>query len=88
MSAFAQWILEELNFFSLKFIQQIFIADDFGIIAQCINIVEEHCRKLEDFGISVSFHLMQLLSKDITNSIQDFHEDIEIKIAKYESNLV
>ncbi|KAL0478163.1 exocyst complex component 8 [Acrasis kona] len=82
MSAFAQWILEEMDYFCSKFIQQVFLSDEFDTIAKCVNIVLAHCQKLEDFGISVSFHLMRSISKDVTRAIENFHNSIELAIAK------
>ncbi len=62
MSAFTQWIICELSKFSDHYFRaQVFVSDDKEVIAKCLNIITSRCKKLEDFGLCITFHLQQIL---------------------------
>eukprot|EP00818_Percolomonas_sp_WS_P000625 CAMPEP_0117449630 /NCGR_PEP_ID=MMETSP0759-20121206/8043_1 /TAXON_ID=63605 /ORGANISM="Percolomonas cosmopolitus, Strain WS" /LENGTH=918 /DNA_ID=CAMNT_0005242109 /DNA_START=58 /DNA_END=2814 /DNA_ORIENTATION=+ len=82
VSAFTQWILQELSQFAQLFKNQVFSSASFSTIANCLSVVFKQCHSLEEAGISVTFRLEQLFKDDIIASVIDLHQKIDFDIRR------
>ena len=91
-SGFMKWMQTELQHFADVFYRQVFQpSTNFDTIAECIDLARYHCKELTkgSDGMDLDFHLLALLARGTTASIDDegrrWNHDVAAHLEEHES---
>ncbi|XP_062895910.1 exocyst complex component 8 [Mobula hypostoma] len=72
-SAFVVWSRSATRLFVDAFSKQVFDSkESLSTTAECVEVAKEHCNKLREIGLDLTFTLQALLVKDIKAALQSY----------------
>ncbi|XP_007898037.1 exocyst complex component 8 [Callorhinchus milii] len=72
-SAFIVWSRVAMKMFVDAFSKQVFDSkESLSTTAECVEVAKEHCSKLSEIGLDLTFTLQALLIKDIKAALQSY----------------
>lgn len=85
-SAFVVWSRSSTRLFVDAFSKQVFDSkESLSTTAECVEVAKEHCNKLSEIGLDLTFTLQALLVKDIKAALHCY-KDIIMEATKHRNS--